>query len=68
MSLRRCGAEKLYIEKDSIEKGTVELIAKQRIGKLVMGAPAGGKFSRYNSACYFGSFVSAGEVALDRQL
>ncbi|GAB4827959.1 hypothetical protein Ancab_034844 [Ancistrocladus abbreviatus] len=40
-----CGAEKLYIEKDSIEKGIVELIAKQRIGKLVMGAPAGGKFS-----------------------
>ncbi|GAB4861735.1 hypothetical protein Ancab_036989 [Ancistrocladus abbreviatus] len=42
----RVRAEKLYIEKDSIEKGIVELISKQRIGKLVMGAPAGGKFSR----------------------
>ncbi|GMH22462.1 hypothetical protein Nepgr_024305 [Nepenthes gracilis] len=31
-------AEKLYIERDSIEKGVVELIWQLRIGKLVMGA------------------------------
>ncbi|GMH22463.1 hypothetical protein Nepgr_024306 [Nepenthes gracilis] len=31
-------AEKLFIERDSIEKGVVELIWQLRIGKLVMGA------------------------------
>ncbi|GAB4844492.1 hypothetical protein Ancab_037870 [Ancistrocladus abbreviatus] len=39
-------AEKLYIEMNSVEKGIVELIYKKRIGKLVMGAAADGRFSR----------------------
>ncbi|GMH21715.1 hypothetical protein Nepgr_023557 [Nepenthes gracilis] len=39
-------AEKLYIEMDSIEKGIVELISQQRIGKLVMGAAPDSKYSK----------------------
>ncbi|GMH00514.1 hypothetical protein Nepgr_002353 [Nepenthes gracilis] len=39
-------AEKLYIEMDSIEKGIVELISLQMIGKLVMGAAADSRYSR----------------------
>ncbi|GMH00515.1 hypothetical protein Nepgr_002354 [Nepenthes gracilis] len=39
-------AEKLYIEMDTIEKGIVELISQYRIGKLVMGGAADGRYSR----------------------
>ncbi|OWM88201.1 U-box domain-containing protein 33 [Punica granatum] len=39
-------AEKLYIEKDSIEKGMLELITLHGIRKLVMGAASGRRYSR----------------------
>ncbi|KAL9260657.1 U-box domain-containing protein [Drosera capensis] len=39
-------AEKLYIDMDSIEKGIVELISRHRIGNLVMGGAADGRYSR----------------------
>ncbi|GAB2291010.1 hypothetical protein Dimus_025265 [Dionaea muscipula] len=39
-------AEKLHIDMDSIEKGIVELITRNRIGKLVMGGAADGRYSR----------------------
>ncbi|EXB30880.1 U-box domain-containing protein 33 [Morus notabilis] len=45
---RRMGvqAEKLFIEKDCIEKGIIELISQHNIRKLVMGAAADKYYSR----------------------
>ncbi|KAK3004753.1 hypothetical protein RJ639_018398, partial [Escallonia herrerae] len=42
-------AEKLHIEKDSIEKGIVELISQHGIRRLVMGAAANKLFSTSSS-------------------
>uniref|UniRef100_A0A803KZA3 RING-type E3 ubiquitin transferase n=1 Tax=Chenopodium quinoa TaxID=63459 RepID=A0A803KZA3_CHEQI len=39
-------AEKLHIERDSIEEGIVEIISRQKIGRLVMGAAADSRYSR----------------------
>ncbi|XP_021767019.1 U-box domain-containing protein 33-like [Chenopodium quinoa] len=39
-------AEKLHIERDSIEEGIVEIISQQKIGRLVMGAAADRRYSR----------------------
>lgn len=41
-------AEKLYIEKDDIGKGIVELMYQHTIKKLVLGAAADRYYSEYN--------------------
>ncbi|XP_048494317.1 U-box domain-containing protein 33 [Beta vulgaris subsp. vulgaris] len=45
-ALKQVPSEKLYIEKESITDGILELVSRLRITKLVMGAGASNKYSR----------------------
>jgi hypothetical protein len=50
-------ADKVYIEMDDVAEGIVELIFRNGIKKLVMGAAANTNFNGYNNIrYYFGLF------------